>query len=57
MNKNYISRIASTASGSIEELANLLPEGDKLGAELLSVARRLDERFNLVTITCPVEPT
>ena len=56
MNKKYLSNLAANVSGGIYELASLLPERDELRTDLLALEERLDRRFKLVTISCPVEP-
>lgn len=56
MNNTYLNNLAALTSSHIAELADSLPETDKLRADLLRVSARIDEQFGLVTVRCPIEP-
>jgi hypothetical protein len=56
MTKKQISNLAASVSGGMDELASNMPEGEPLRDELSRLSARIDERFGLVTVRCPIEP-
>jgi hypothetical protein len=56
MTKKQISNLAASVSGGMDELASNMPERDPLRDELSRLSARIDERFGLVTVRCPIEP-
>jgi hypothetical protein len=55
MKQAYIAKLSALTSAHLTELAESLPETDELRADLLQVSERIDARFGLVTVRCPIE--
>lgn len=55
LRKRRLENLASTVAGESEELAQMLPAKDaELAAALRAITEKLDKRFALVTLSCPV---